>query len=188
MANRRSNVGARAEMGDEMYPRFPASQQSWPAPSSPVKRRTTLSRIFTHRSSMTSTAETAEDKRGKLGLNLICDRAEPLVEIVFVHGLGGGSRKTWCKDDDLRLYWPKEWLQRDPEFKNARVYSFGYDSEWVTRKGTQLDVHDFGKSLLSALLGDRFIRRGRNVGHIILLGCVCKAELYLLDPHRICST
>ncbi|KAF2443909.1 hypothetical protein P171DRAFT_495793 [Karstenula rhodostoma CBS 690.94] len=168
MANRRNDVGPGPEGDYGPNPQPPASQTSWPAPSSPVKRRSTVSRIFTHKSSKKPIIESTEDKRGKLGLNLICDRAEPLVEIVFVHGLGGGSRKTWCKDDDPRLYWPKEWLQRDPEFRNARVYSFGYDSEWVTRKDSQLDVHDFGKSLLSALLGDRFIRRGRNIPIVLV--------------------
>jgi hypothetical protein len=109
-------------------------------------------------------SESAEDKRGRFGLNLICDRADPIVDVIFVHGLGGGSRKTWCKEDDPALFWPKEWLQRDPEFKNVRVHSFGYNSDWGTRKGSQLGVHDFGKSLLSALLGDQSIRRRQNVG------------------------
>lgn len=163
MATRHSLVGGEFGADSEGDLQAPALQPSFPVPTISIRRRSTLSRIFSHRSSNKPIVESAEEKRGKLGLNLICDRAEPLVEIVFVHGLGGGSRKTWCKDDDPKLFWPKEWLQRDPEFRNVRVYSFGYDSEWVTRKDSQLDVHDFGKSLLSALRGDRFIRRGRNV-------------------------
>ena len=110
-------------------------------------------------------SESQEDRRGKFGLTLVCDRAEPIVDIVLVHGLGGGSRKTWCKRDEPALYWPKEWLQRDPEFRNVRVHSFGYDSDWVTRSGSQHDIHDFGKQLLWALLGDPLIRRSQNVGN-----------------------
>lgn len=130
----------------------------------PRRKSTTLSRVFSGLSITRRSSESSEDRRGKFGLTLICDRADPIVDIVFVHGLGGGSRKTWCKGDDPALYWPKEWLQRDPEFKNVRVYGFGYDSDWGTRRGSQLNVHDFGKALLSALLGDSFIRRSRNVG------------------------
>jgi hypothetical protein len=140
----------------------PPSQLAWAV--TPRRNSTTLSRVFSGLSITRRSSESSEDRRGKFGLTLICDRADPIVDIVFVHGLGGGSRKTWCKGDDPSLYWPKEWLQRDPEFKNVRVYGFGYDSDWITRRDSQLGVHDFGKALLSALLRDPFIG-SQNVGN-----------------------
>ncbi|PMD60752.1 uncharacterized protein K444DRAFT_721190 [Hyaloscypha bicolor E] len=166
---------------DEFDPE-PLSQPSGAVP--PRRKSTTLSRVFSGLSITRRSSESSEDKRGKFGLTLICDRADPIVDIVFVHGLGGGSRKTWCKGDDPGLYWPKEWLQRDPEFKNVRTYGFGYDSDWDTRRGSQLDVHDFGKALLSALLRDPYIRRSQNLPIILVahsMGGLVIKKAYLLS-------
>lgn len=41
--------------------------------------------------SVTSTIETATDLKGPLGLTLLYSPPEPLVDFIFVHGLGGGS-------------------------------------------------------------------------------------------------
>jgi hypothetical protein len=137
----------------------PASRRS---PSS--GRSSVLSRAFTGLSLSRRSSETAEELRGPLGLTLLSGPAEPIVDFVFVHGLGGGSRKTWSKGPDPALFWPKEWLSRDPEFKNVRVHSFGYDSDWIERRDSVLDIHDFGKALLAAMQGSPFIRRSTNVG------------------------
>jgi hypothetical protein len=68
-----------------------------------------------------------------------------------VHGLGGGSRKTWSKTSSIEHYWPQEWLPKDPSFKNVRVHSFGYNSDWVKGGDNCLNVHHFGKSLLGEI-------------------------------------
>ena len=70
--------------------------------------------------------------------------------MVFVHGLGGGSRKTWSKSNSPGDYWP-QWLSSDPVFKSVRVHSFGYNSDWMKGKDNCLDIHHFGKSLLAEL-------------------------------------
>jgi hypothetical protein len=93
------------------------------------------------------------DSRGSLGLNLLYSPSEPRVNFIFVHGLGGGSRKTWSKTSSLDHYWPQEWLRKDPAFTAAvRVYSFGYDSDYAKgSKDNCLNIHQFGKSLLGEL-------------------------------------
>ncbi|PMD42345.1 NACHT and WD domain protein [Hyaloscypha variabilis F] len=93
----------------------------------------------------------SENTTGALGLNLLYSPSETLVDFVFVHGLGGGSRKTWSKTKSIKHYWPQEWLPRDPAFKNVRVYSFGYDSNYFMGKDNCLDIHQFGKLLLSSM-------------------------------------
>ena len=106
--------------------------------------------------------ESSEDIRGPLGLNLLHEPSEPLIDIIFVHGLRGGSRKTWSKTDNIGHYWPKEWLPVDPKFKNVRVHSFGYNSDWGEKAGSILTIHDFGQ----ALLGDMFTSPHINtIGH-----------------------
>jgi hypothetical protein len=127
---------------------------------------TVLSRVFTGLSLSRRASETADEIKGPFGLNLLSAPAEPIVEFVFVHGLGGGSRKTWSESTDPAFFWPKEWLPRDPEFRNVRVHSFGYDSDWVERRESVLNIHDFGKALLAAMQGSTFMRRSPKVGDL----------------------
>ena len=93
-----------------------------------------------------------EDEIGPLGLNTLsvppCGSAN--VDLIFVHGLRGGSRKTWTKSGDPSRYWPKEWLPYDEAFQDVRIHSFGYDSNWG--KKSILGIHDFANALLNAVL------------------------------------
>ena len=77
---------------------------------------------------------------GPLGLHLLHGSPEALVELIFVHGLRGGSIKTWRKGEDPRLFWPKFFLPKDPHFQNTNIYSFGYDSNWSSTKHSILST------------------------------------------------
>lgn len=92
-----------------------------------------------------------DDAKGPLGLNLLHSPLEPFADFVFVHGLGGGSRKTWSKTADPNHYWPKEWLPRDVGFQACRIYSFGYVSDWSDKKDSVLAIADFAHSLLGEI-------------------------------------
>lgn len=96
-------------------------------------------------------------------MNLLYDPPDPLVDLIFVHGLRGGSIKTWCKGDDLKLFWPQAWLPREQGLQNARVHSFGYNADWADMKETALDLHDFGRALLAEMNTSPFLRRAREV-------------------------
>ncbi|KAK6812959.1 hypothetical protein RU639_010810 [Aspergillus parasiticus] len=91
------------------------------------------------------------DWKGNLGLNLLHAPLQTLIELVFVHGLGGGSRKTWSKSNSISHYWPQVWLPKDPAFQHVRVHSFGYNSDWTKGKDNCLNIHHFAKSLLGEL-------------------------------------
>lgn len=91
-------------------------------------------------------APSEEDLRGPLGLRLIRASPEPLIELIFVHGLRGGSVKTWRKGEDHRLFWPKFFLPMDPDFRNANIYSFGYDSDWGSTKHSILSAYQTSRS------------------------------------------
>ena len=106
-------------------------------------------------------AITGENFKGSLGLNLLRDVTEPVIDFIFVHGLGGGSRKTWSKSHNPYHYWPKEWLSQDPEFSCVRVHSFGYKADWNERKESVLDIHDFALSLLGEIDNIPEIRRSK---------------------------
>lgn len=111
----------------------------------------------------TAVSGDADDAKDVLGLNLLYAPSEPLIDFIFVHGLGGSSRKTWSKSSSVTHFWPQQWLPQDPAFKNVRLHSFGYNSNWVKGKDSVLDIHDFGKLLLgemnaSPYLGDGDVR------------------------------
>ena len=130
-----------------------------------------------------------DDEKGPLGLNTLYEPrdATPIAEIVFIHGLGGGSRKTWSKSPDGRHYWPKTWLSADPDFRDTRIHSFGYNADWGRPKQSVMNIHGFAEALLCELKNHPSIRRG-TAGIILVAhsmgGCVAK-KMYLLarqDP------
>lgn len=108
------------------------------------------------------------DVKGALGLNLLHIPSEPEVDLVFVHGLGGGSRKTWSRTTQPKDYWPAEWLPQDPEFSHVRIHSFGYDSDWTKGNDNCLNIQHIGKSLLMELATSPHMN-GTNTS-IILIG------------------
>ncbi|KAI0839441.1 NACHT and WD domain protein [Hypoxylon sp. FL0890] len=107
--------------------------------------------------------------RGPTGLKVLHSSPEPLVDLIFVHGLRGGSIKTWRKGNDPRMFWPQLWLPMEPGLRNVSIHSFGYDSDWASTKSSILNVHDFGQSLLEEMRNSPHLR-GNPSGPIILLG------------------
>ncbi len=92
------------------------------------------------------------DAYGSRGLNLLWSPADPLLDLVFVHGLGGGSTKTWCFSEDPTKFWPKAWLPRETGFANIRIHSYGYDADWQsTNAASTINVYDFAVQLLNGL-------------------------------------
>lgn len=115
-----------------------------------------------------STSDGVDDPRGSFGLSLLYAPSEPLIDFIFVHGLGGGSRKTWSKTSSITHYWPQEWLPKDSAFENVRMHSFGYDSDWVKGKDNCLNIHHFGKSLLGEMSTSPYLSQANTA--IVLIG------------------
>ena len=100
------------------------------------------------------------DIKGPLGLDNLHDPDDPIIDFIFVHGLGGGSRKTWSLTDHPEHFWPKAWLSQDVEFSSAvRIHSFGYAADWDEWKRNTLTILDFARSLLGDISGHPKIRR-----------------------------
>ena len=88
---------------------------------------------------------------GKLDLTIIHSPTSKNLDIIFVHGLGGGSRKTWCYDKNPGIFWP-EWLSQLPILSRARISTFGYNADVIASKGTtDTNVESFAKHLLHCL-------------------------------------
>jgi len=125
--------------------------------------------------------------------------------MVFVHGLGGGSRKTWSKTGTESHFWPAKWLPEDPDFKDVRIHTFGYDSDWTKRNNNCLNLHHMGLSLVGQLSTSPEISRsntslvfiGHSMGGLVIkkafvLACHQNKKLaervraiyFLATPHR----
>lgn len=86
-----------------------------------------------------------------LGLNVLYEPNDgaSIVDIIFVHGLGGTSQKTWSRNRDPQFFWPREWLPLEPGFEQARILSFGYNAHFASSgRENVLDIADFAKDLL----------------------------------------
>ncbi|KAL9025907.1 MAG: hypothetical protein Q9196_005348 [Gyalolechia fulgens] len=131
--------------------------------SSVSARGSFFERRLSFLSTSRSAAEPADYVRGPLGLNLLYGPSEPIVEFIFVHGLRGGSRKTWSASDDPSHFWPKEWLPIDSRFRHVRIHSYGYNADWGEKKGNVLNIHDFGTALLGDVKNSPHIRNTASV-------------------------
>ncbi|KAK4223574.1 hypothetical protein QBC38DRAFT_45736 [Podospora fimiseda] len=141
-----------------------------------------------------SSSALSDDAKGPLGLTTLHEPAPPttaVADIIFVHGLGGGSRKTWSFSPDPQHFWPQAWLSRDDGFSDVRLHTFGYKADWDERKESILDIDGFGKILLAALLNDPSIRRSDTriilIGHS-MGGCVAKKAFILAKQDPAAST
>ncbi|KIW78260.1 hypothetical protein Z517_08094 [Fonsecaea pedrosoi CBS 271.37] len=83
-----------------------------------------------------------------LGLDIIHEpQSRPTADIIFVHGLGGHSHKTWSKDRNIDFFWPGLWLPNDPQLRKARLFTYGYDSQLLGPKSVS-NIMGFARSLL----------------------------------------
>lgn len=75
--------------------------------------------------------------------------AQRSVDILFIHGLGGTSLRTWCYNRDLRYLWPQLWLPLESELVSARILSYGYNAHFSkTGEQASLAIGDFASDML----------------------------------------
>ncbi|KAH8778620.1 hypothetical protein F5883DRAFT_626595 [Diaporthe sp. PMI_573] len=99
-----------------------------------------------------------------LGLHVLHEPQAASLDIIFVHGLGGDSRRTWSKNHDPALFWPELWLPFEPGISTARILTFGYDANWRGASRSVSNISDFAKELLFEM---RFAK-GRSNGDLSL--------------------
>ncbi|KFY38625.1 hypothetical protein V494_04289 [Pseudogymnoascus sp. VKM F-4513 (FW-928)] len=100
-----------------------------------------------------SNASKLDRTKDPRGLTVLHEpKTPPSLDIVFVHGLGGSSRATWCHNHDPEYFWPFKWLPQEPGIQGARISSFGYDANFsATGPSPASSVNEFAKSLLLSL-------------------------------------
>jgi WD40 repeat protein len=126
-------------------------KQLFPSPSPPHQR------------------QRSQDRRDDpLGLTVLHapDPEQRTVDILFIHGLGGTSLRTWCKNRDLDLLWPQNWLPADADLSSARILTFGYNAHFsAKRQQASLTIGDFANDLLFSMKyggdGDGDVKMGQ---------------------------
>lgn len=94
-------------------------------------------------------SSTGSPSPNPLGLKSVYAFEVPEVDLVFVHGLGGTSVRTWSWGHNTVNFWPP-WLSSDPELRKSRIFTFGYDAT-MGGKYTSSNILDFAKDLLFQL-------------------------------------
>jgi hypothetical protein len=70
-------------------------------------------------------------------------------DIIFIHGIGGGSRSTWTLNGDPSTFWPLEWLPQDTPFRDTNIFTFGYRLWHGTSAASSgVEIHNIARSLL----------------------------------------
>lgn len=109
----------------------------------------------------TAPSDRSNGPKGPLGITTLYDPGpdhSTVADLIFVHGLNGGSQSTWSKGNSPSLFWPQEWLPLDDGFQDTRIHTFGYASGIST--SSILNVRDFARSLLGAIKDNPLMNRG----------------------------
>ncbi|KAK8026590.1 hypothetical protein PG991_003646 [Apiospora marii] len=144
---------------------LPERRHSGPAQEAPKDRqgrraseRSNLSDVHgqllaaVHPNSSHRRQRSEERREDPLGLHVLhLPEQSRTVDILFIHGLGGTSRRTWSKNRDLNYLWPQLWLPNEPEFSRARILTFGYNAHYASKTQASLSINDFAKDLLFRL-------------------------------------
>ncbi|MBE3048175.1 hypothetical protein IMZ48_37855, partial [Candidatus Bathyarchaeota archaeon] len=70
--------------------------------------------------------------------------------VVCVHGLGGGSTRTWTNFDvEPPFFWLRDGLAKD--FPRLRILSFGYPKTFVGSSVSSLSLTDEARNLRNLL-------------------------------------
>ena len=70
------------------------------------------------------------------------------LSIIAVHGIAADPKRTWIKDG---VDWLADEEMLPMAIPNARVFRFGYESEWLGSKAVQVKISTIANHLLQAL-------------------------------------
>lgn len=109
--------------------------------------------LFASNASIRHQRQRSQDRRDDpLGLIVLYEPAPPserVVDILFIHELGGTSLRTWCLNRDIANLWPQLWLPNEDGFQSARILTYGYNAHFSNKKETSsLAIGDFANDLL----------------------------------------
>ena len=96
------------------------------------------------------------------GLTEVSSSPDPLVDVVFVHGLNGHPYNTWATTKPA-TYWLADLLPSALQDQRCRILTYGYDANVTAfTDGTSKDrIHNHAEHLTSRLVANRSVRPTR---------------------------
>lgn len=92
------------------------------------------------------------------GLTEVYTATNPLVDVVFVHGLNGDPHDTWSTKKP-NVFWPADLLPAALEDQRPRILTYGYDANVTAfTDGVSKDrIHNHAEHLASRLVANRSV-------------------------------
>ena len=106
-----------------------------------------------------------------IGLKTMHTPPEPLIDLVFVHGLSGGSHRTWTRSGKRNYFWPEMWLPNDPGFKHVRISTYGY--QHVASDDRVFNISEIATRLLSEMTASPLIKDSPKVCRLAYYPSTC---------------
>ena len=79
----------------------------------------------------------------------VCGPANPVADILFIHGLTGDPQATWTSANPQREYWPSWFCD---EFSDVAVYTLGYPASIIEKWAKQeINLHERANNMLEQL-------------------------------------
>ena len=140
-----------------------------------------------------SSVQTSQDTQFPSGIKILHEPQNPIVDLVFVHGLTGDRERTWTYPEN-GICWPRDILPQ--HLPDARILTFGYDA-YVVRARDQvasIDIAHHANDFLNCLANERMDTRSANRPLILVAhslgGLLCKDAMRLSQNNaeaRLCS-
>ena len=98
------------------------------------------------------------------GLTEVYSATNPLVDVVFVHGLNGHPHDTWSTKKP-NVFWPADLLPAALEEQRPRILTYGYDANVTAfTDGVSKDrIHNHAEHLASRLVANRSVSVGQDL-------------------------
>ncbi|KAK5167353.1 uncharacterized protein LTR77_007052 [Saxophila tyrrhenica] len=119
----------------------------------PFAARLYTPKVRHHRPTQEIRSQVPEGRTDPVGLTVLHEPKDvPIADLVFVHSLGGGSFRSWTKDDRPDALWPLTWLSTESLIESARITTYGYSAYTSASDPDRLlDISGFAKDLLAKL-------------------------------------
>ncbi|ETI29606.1 hypothetical protein G647_02059 [Cladophialophora carrionii CBS 160.54] len=126
------------------------------------------------------------------GLTEVYSAIDPVVDIVFVHGLNGHPHDTWSTKKP-KVFWPADLLPAALEEQRPRILTYGYDANVTAfTDGVSKDkIHNHAEHLASRLVANRSLKKAterpiifvaHSLGGLVVKRCLIYCQS--IRPHQ----
>lgn len=113
------------------------------------------------------------------------DKPDRQIDVLFIHGLGGGSRSTW-QHSDTQFFWPEGIAE---ELPNVGVWTIGYDASQTRWQKDTMPLEDRAGNIINQLvvknIGQKpFVLIAHSLGGLLSKLVLTQAEISNNESHK----